>query len=322
MQRCLDLPVRELDVTGRSVAGSWRRWIGRGLILAMAAVCAAWAGPVRLADVPRQDRLSQGGGPGGIPLVGMDLAAEGSRRVSLKSGDFVPQGDAYANLLELRVQDPDEELRVLVSLVRPLNSGEIDAAKEAGLRLDGWCADGVWFARVAAEVGYAVLEEFGVDWLGGFYEEDKVAPRVLQQGWGEWCRQESGRISLQLRYFEDVDAGVLAEALTAVGCEVKAVYPVLGVIEIKLEESLVPEILRWPSVRWIEEAEPPLATFNDSARASVGADSVQGAPYGLSGAGVLLGICDSGVVAAHQDFSGRLELLETFAASDHATHVA
>src|SRR5207237_3210389 len=77
-------------------------------------------------------------------------------------------------------------------------------------------------------------------------------------------------------------------------------------------------------VRWIEEVPPPPRTFNDGARANAQADTVQSAPYDLSGAGVVLGIWDGGSVdPTHEDFANRLVLAETnVGVHYHATHVA
>ncbi|MGA1235877.1 MAG: S8 family serine peptidase, partial [Limisphaerales bacterium] len=97
---------------------------------------------------------------------------------------------------------------------------------------------------------------------------------------------------------------------------------VLGVAEVEVMAGGEGVLLDLPVVRWVEEGAPPLTTFNDASRLAVGVDVLQLPPFDLTGAGVVLGICDSGNVFLHGDFAGRLEHLESAEVSDHSTHVA
>lgn len=68
--------------------------------------------------------------------------------------------------------------------------------------------------------------------------------------------------------------------------------------------------------------EHPKKTRNAAARAAANADALAVAPYGLDGAGVLVGHWDGGSVGSHGDFGGRVTNEERRGASSHATHTA
>jgi subtilisin-like proprotein convertase family protein len=67
----------------------------------------------------------------------------------------------------------------------------------------------------------------------------------------------------------------------------------------------------------------PRAPTNAASRALAHADVLRVAPYGLDGAGVVVGHWDGGSVSSgHRDFEGRVQNLEQRGASSHATHTA
>ncbi|MFM1944681.1 MAG: hypothetical protein RI897_3663 [Verrucomicrobiota bacterium] len=282
-------------------------------------VCGCSGLAKELGAVDRADRRQA------VFLTGMSDSGSGEgvfQRVRrLRSGGFMAVGDKLGNLRLLRAAGV-AGLRVLLDLERPLTAAERREAALMGLEVGGWCADGLWFGRVAEGMEESVLERFGVRWLGGFYPEDKVDSRVAAEGWGAWASRRGGKLALRVRFFDDLAVADIEAELVAVGAEVIRVDPVLGVAEVEILDGGEGALLDSSMVRWVEEGAPPLTTFNDASRLAVGVDVLQLPPFDLTGAGVVLGICDSGNVFLHGDFAGRLEHLESVAVSDHSTHVA
>ncbi|MES2440471.1 MAG: MBG domain-containing protein [Verrucomicrobiota bacterium] len=63
-------------------------------------------------------------------------------------------------------------------------------------------------------------------------------------------------------------------------------------------------------------------TDNSSAAISTGASLLQTSPYSLTGAGVTIGLWDGGSGrSTHQEFNGRLSVMDGASSADHATHV-
>ena len=64
-------------------------------------------------------------------------------------------------------------------------------------------------------------------------------------------------------------------------------------------------------------------THNTNAAISTGANLLNASPYNLNGSGIVVGVWDGGVGrASHQEFGGRLVVMDGGALNDHATHVA
>ena len=64
-------------------------------------------------------------------------------------------------------------------------------------------------------------------------------------------------------------------------------------------------------------------THNTSAAISTGANLLNAAPYNLTGTGIVVGVWDGGAGrATHQEFGGRLVVMDGASLNNHATHVA
>ncbi|RPJ33947.1 MAG: hypothetical protein EHM17_08445 [Verrucomicrobiaceae bacterium] len=64
-------------------------------------------------------------------------------------------------------------------------------------------------------------------------------------------------------------------------------------------------------------------THNANAAISTGADLLRVSPYSLSGSGITIGLWDGGSArATHQEFGGRVTVMDGAAADNHATHVS
>ncbi|MGI8907083.1 MAG: S8 family serine peptidase [Candidatus Sumerlaeaceae bacterium] len=76
-------------------------------------------------------------------------------------------------------------------------------------------------------------------------------------------------------------------------------------------------------VEWLEPPLPPLDVVNDSNRVITQTNTVQQAPYNLSGAGINVLVYDGGRAHAfHADFAGRLTGRDTSPMHYHPTHVS
>jgi subtilisin family serine protease len=76
-------------------------------------------------------------------------------------------------------------------------------------------------------------------------------------------------------------------------------------------------------VQWVEPPLPRMGTYNDSNRARVQANEAQAAPYNLDGSGVSVFVYDGAFArASHNDFGGRMTVIDSSGQANHATHVA
>ncbi len=122
-------------------------------------------------------------------------------------------------------------------------------------------------------------------------------------------RDEAGRLGLvaELRKFENErKQGALVKA-AEMGLEVKKTLPNFGKAELMYFDGGKPVYYR---------------TRNVNAAISSGADLVR-SNFGYVGSGLSVGVWDGGLVlGSHQEFGGRVRLLNSAEADSHATHVA
>src|SRR5688572_5141136 len=277
----------------------------------------AFSAPFLHAADPKPDRA---------PQAAIQAAGAGNivRTIRLKSEEFLPAGEAEANLDRVKAKYANRPVvHVILQFEELPTEAHRKELRARGVKLMGYLPDHAYFASVPAQVKAADLKPFRVRWAGAIYKEDKTAPRIRAEGFGGWALRPGGNVELQLNCFEDADLGGLAASIAAAGGEVVSTMPELHRVTAIVPTGVLDQLADLDDVRWIEDAPPPPRALNDGSRANVGADIVQTSPYDLSGSGVALGIWDGGSVdSGHDDFAGRITLGEPSIVDEHATHVA
>ena len=262
--------------------------------------------------------------PDRAPQAAIQPAGAGNtaRTIRLKSEEFVPAGDAEANLDRVKAKYAGRPVvHVILQFEELPTEAHRKELRARGVKLMGYLPDHAYFASVPARVKAVDLKPFRVSWAGAIYKEDKSAPRIRAEGFGGWALRPGGNVELQLNCFEDADLGEIAASIAAAGGQVVSTMPELNRVSVIVPTGVLDQLADLDEVRWIEDAPPPPKALNDGSRANVGADIVQSSPYNLSGTGVVLGIWDGGSVdSGHDDFAGRITLGEPSIVDEHATH--
>lgn len=131
-------------------------------------------------------------------------------------------------------------------------------------------------------------------------------------------------VAVYVIFHPDVDLATAgAAALTRHGGKIRDyLYSINGVVA-WLPTNNLQTFTMEDEVQWVEPPLPPLATNNDSNRVITQADTVQAAPYNLSGSGIKVLVYDGGTaLASHGDFGDRLTVHDSSGTIDHATHVS
>jgi uncharacterized repeat protein (TIGR01451 family) len=258
------------------------------------------------------------------PDRGEAAGIKGEKIIRLKSGEFQPQGDFDPNFELVKGRFANRAVvHVILQFEEIPDLAQRKQLEARGVRLLGYLPDHAFFASVPVKVKASELKVYRVRWLGGVYKEDKIAPRIRNEGLGGWALRSNATVDLQLTCFDDSDLGNLAAAITVAGGQVLSTMPELHRLTVNVPTAVLDQLAELDDVRWIEEVAPPPKVLNDGSRLNTQADIVQASPYNLSGTGVTLGIWDGGSVdSAHDDFAGRLTLGESSSVDEHATHVA
>lgn len=254
--------------------------------------------------LPAQDSADKASGASGTPGA-----------IHLKSRTFTPPPGVETGLRDT-LQKARRDTVGLIQLDE-IPDGSVRAQLErAGVVLLDYVPDNAWIAKLPADIDRAAAVS-GVRWIGRLLPQDKLAPGLLAKARG---LAQKGSMTL------DVEAvpGSFEEAVArieALGGRVEERDETLSSLRISLPRAAVQSLAESDAVIWISP-DLPRRAFNNFMRSNARINQVHQAPYGLTGAGVQLGMWDGGQVFAHTDFGTRLTVVEPGTVDAHATHVA
>ncbi|MEQ8770272.1 MAG: S8 family serine peptidase [Phycisphaerales bacterium] len=121
----------------------------------------------------------------------------------------------------------------------------------------------------------------------------------------------------------EITADATHRMIENVGGVVRDIVPSANTLVVELPLASVKALARLDDVQWVEPPLPRLSETNASNRAITQADQAQSAPYNLDGSGVTVLVYDGGTArATHNDFSGRMTVIDGSGLSSHATHTS
>lgn len=252
------------------------------------------------------------------------LAPPSPYTIHLKSREFQPTPTDFATLQKLARSDR-ASLHVLVQLDFVPRQAAKDELKTRGLNLLAYVPDYAWIASVPASNPATVMQLPGVVWAGELTVEDKLDPAILKGEWGGYNFASDGTAAVYVAMHLDETLDTGRALVAGRGGKVTGEVKGINLLMVEMPRENIRALAAEDAVQWIEPAEPALGESNDGIRQRIGVDTVQAAPYNLSGAGVDILIYDSGIVTpTHPDFTGRLTIGagEPNGVSDHSTHVA
>ncbi len=168
---------------------------------------------------------------------------------------------------------------------------------------------------------WAIVNE---DYLDARVEQAELATKNLPGAAEDIPLPKNPRVGLYVSFHPDVV--MMPDAWLTVmeyGGVAKSFLKSINSMVVELPFNQIKNLAAEDSVMYIEPALPHFSELNNSNRTAVGADTLQVTPYDLDGAGVTVFVYDGGeVLSSHQDFAGRITVIDTAGVSDHSTHVA
>jgi len=240
--------------------------------------------------------------------------------VRLRARTFVPEADV--SLLDDVVRSGVSR-HLLVQLVTPPGPDERRALADDGLRLLAYVPDHTWIAVLSPGAASPGALRDRITWAGTIDPVDKLPARWTPEGIVPAAIGGDGRVDLVLRLHLDVDPAAAAREVRARGGEVVRAGGVHPTLTVRIAEERILDIAAVDAVLAVREDGFEIVPSNDSSRGAIDVDAVNEPPYGLDGAGIRIGVWDGGRIDPdHDDFVGRLTIVEAAPISEHATHVA
>lgn len=223
------------------------------------------------------------------------------------------------------------ERHLVVQFSAPLTPAQRAELEASGLKLLAYLSSNAFFAAIDTDrLNVDAIARSGLLTRAEAIDPITKLHPILSRGeipeWAVVGESAEGDVIIGAYILLHPDVELAAEGTALMDLYDAAIMDVLESINglvIELPMSAARALAAEDAVQWIEPALPRFGLNNDSNRALVQANAVQGAPYNLSGAGVTVLVYDGGTArSTHQDFGGRLSVHDSSGMITHATHVA
>jgi len=249
-------------------------------------------------------------------------AAPGGDEVILKSRRFVPAVGVSASLRG-RQSGSSERIHVIIQMENVPTVERRVGFIRTGVRLLSYLPQRSWLAGVRADKLDEIAALAGVRAVVEIEPEDKLAPPIAAEGVGAYALTDDGRARLTVLFFEDVTPAAGVRAIRELGGTVVDGNAAENGVLCHVPVTAIEDLASCEAVKWIDQLSPSM-DLNDGVRAAININAVQMSPYGLTGAGVIIGQWESKHPdKTHGDLSGRVvNIDDAWPVGDHATQVA
>ncbi|WP_375459508.1 S8 family serine peptidase [uncultured Enterovirga sp.] len=201
------------------------------------------------------------------------------------------------------------------------SEAETAALAGAGLAIHDYTGTNSYYVTASRPIAEITARFASIEGVAPLSPAVKMHPDLQRP-----ARPDAAAINLPIaiRAFPGTDLDVLSGQIAARGGSILRVNRTTLTLGATLPRARLTDFAELNDVMMLEPAAPQRRRFNDLVRERVGATIVAEPPYGLTGAGVTVGIWDEGVVAAaHPDLAGRVTVVSQGVPEHlHPTHVA
>lgn len=213
---------------------------------------------------------------------------------------------------------------VYVQFERPLRSAERGQVTRLGVKIHSAVAAHTYLARVRQQALQGLRNHPLLRGIEPVEPVDKLTAALFTRDLHANAVNSDGTVSVYVRFYEDVQLAQALEVLDRVGAAAeqrdRLLFNQRLLARIRPEQLL--ELAASERVRGLSEIPAPPADNNLQSAQASNVDVVQAAPFNLDGAGVVLGMWESGNPQAdHPDLTPRIVAIEG-SETQHGTHVA
>ncbi len=245
--------------------------------------------------------------------------------VQMHHKTFIPVAGDYAAALDYMGRNSAEgTVHLLVQMNEiPASAARVSLA-DRGLVLQGYLPERVWYALASTSLGASDLAALGVRWAAPLTIDEKVSQRVLAGDYGPWTDYTAGRRIYAVQFHDDVARSDAERTVSSYSSELGGWIESIRTQIAALTPPQIEDLARNDQVKYVDMLPPVLSAVNDGIRTSIGVNTVQTAPYNLTGVGSNVLVYDAGMVDRnHPDFGSptRVTWGENGSNAQHSTHV-
>jgi len=259
--------------------------------------------------------------------------------IILRERSFIPDPGVETELSLAMESGTEPLVRGIIQFGAPLTPEGHRELDESGIVLYEYLGGNSYLAGFPAEAPLGAFAAFR--WAGELRSADKLRPELAELDLQDWALDSvTGRVQLLVRFYPDVAAEQVSLELESVGV-VGEPYGSANTWAVVADPELIGELAGLNGVISIEEGPLPFLPLgpNEGGRRVANTDAAQQSTFAtlqpgyrnVSGLGIQIGICDSGVDQGHDDFdaitaAGNAGASRVYnqrvGSDDHGTHVA
>lgn len=246
--------------------------------------------------------------------------------VLFKSGNFLPE----KNINSLQKEDAlfqkskfDQQYFVVLQFNQLPTEEAKKELQKAGIELVEYIPNLSFTAVLKGDFELQILQQHHIRSVFQMNNAQKAAVELINNNIPVHAIQQNGFVDVNIILYHDISASKIETALQNINTSIKSVAPKFRTMVLRTPINQLNNLIELPFVQWVEPIEPEDRLENTLGRTLHRANILNDGIRNLKGNGVNMGVWDGGEVSPHLDFSptGRVTLVETSAASDHATHV-
>lgn len=261
--------------------------------------------------------------------------------IRLRSRTIAPRPGIEMSLKQSLEQGDRERVHAIVQLRATPTLDQHQTLLQAGVILQEYLGANAY----AASIRRGLILDAGplqslIRWAGDFQPVDKLETMVAARQFPDWARTDTGTVRLLVQFFPDVDPQTANRDLATLSLEGQR-YGAANTWIVTAAPQVIDRMATLRSIKWIEAGPIPalMLTRNEGGRRVANSDEAQQATFNnpqpgyrnVSGQGINIGICDTGIDQNHNDFdavnnagaAGASRVYNQRAGSgSHGTHVA
>lgn len=260
--------------------------------------------------------------------------------IKLLSRSFIPEPGIEKELTRTLEITERAKVYVIIQFSKVLSLEQHEFLNKSGILLQEYLGNTTYAASIPKEtlLDSGNLKEI-VRWAGLFDPKDKLKYALSEKQFYEWAiDKESGKIKLLVQFFPDVNKETVIEDLASLELEGKR-HGADNSWAVLVDHDQIEQLAALNSVKMIQQGPIPFLPLNAGGRRVANSNEAQQSTYNtpqpafnkVSGGGIRIGICDSGIDENHQDFdqitaAGNAGASRVYnqrpGSGSHGTHVA
>ena len=240
------------------------------------------------------------------------VSARVSQEVKLLSRRFVPKPGIEKELANNIQTTKRPKIHAIIQFREHLSLEDHQLLKRLGIVLVAHKGANAYSVSIpkGTELDEKNLKSL-IRWAGSFRPEDKIKFALAKRKFHDWAvDKKTGKVKLLVQFFADVSKETVIRDLSSLSIEGKR-HGADNSWTVMVPQDKIDQLAELDSVRMIQQGPVPFLPLVDGSRRVSNGNEAQQATFNtpqpgfnkVSGKGVQVGICDSGINENHNDFA-------------------